>query len=302
VRNSLANRDYDLNDDFSKFFWAGRSICVRLGVRNLTEKESLPLYVAKLSFPGGDSCDPGKVSHALHSFFGALRMNGQLLGQEYGISFANACYRVTVLLPDADALESCHSNRYVQRAADDLHAVGLSGPNITIVGKDIEASGPCRCGKTVSHILYTNYLVVDSPLRCGNCFHPIPLYKIPPTHHDDYYDIIFWQADYQACDTLQMNCKTLEHAATRELSRFDSSLSRRGIDICGRISANTGILTYYYLYRYEGQSSKKEFQRKCPSCGESWRLDKPWHELFDFKCQRCRLLSNIAPTLKPPKG
>lgn len=268
----------------------------------LTEKESHPLYIAKLSFPGEDSCDSEKVSHALHSLLGALRMNGQLLGKEYRISSADACYRVTVLLPDEDALESCHSNRYVQSAADGLHAVGLSGPNITKVGKDIETSGPCRCGKTTSHILYTNYLVIDSPLRCGNCFHPIPLYKMPPTHHDDYYDIICWQADYQACDTLQMNSKTLERAATSELSRVDSSLSRRGIDICSRISANTGIPTYYYLYRYEGLSSKKEHQRKCPSCGESWLLDEPWHELFDFKCERCRLLSNIAPTLIPQKG
>lgn len=95
-------------------------------------------------------------------------------------------------------------------------------------------------------------------------------------------------------DGLQMCCETGERFGTREISRFDSSLSKRGITICIRISELTAIPTYYYLYRSTGQSRKAEEKRKCPSCKGEWRLDESLHGLFDFKCSRCRLLSNIS--------
>ena len=44
---------------------------------------------------------------------------------------------------------------------------------------------------------------------------------------------------------------------------------------------------------YGARSRARELARLCPMCGGSWRLEEPWH-IFDFKCDRCQLLSNIA--------
>jgi predicted nucleic acid-binding Zn ribbon protein len=120
------------------------------------------------------------------------------------------------------------------------------------------------------------------------------LYSIPATYHDEYCDIISWQSDYQACDNLQMNCKTGERFGIRELSGHNSSLTGQGIKICKLIMNNTDIPTYYYLYRHHGRSRKSELQRKCPQCNQSWFFEDPVHNLFDFKCDQCHLFSNIA--------
>lgn len=251
------------------------------------------MYVANLCFPGAESCDPDTVSHVVNGLLGTLRMNGQICGREWPISIVDASCLVTVLLPEQDALDGAHVNRSVQHAIEELRTAGLHDPDITILGEDIDGATSCTCTTPGSYILYTNYISLESPLRCGTCFNPKPLYTIPHTYDDEYYDIICWQSDRQACDTLQMNCSTLERAAMREMSRPDSSLSQRGIEICSKIFATTGIPTYYYLYRYGARSRKQELARTCPSCGSSWLLETPWH-LFDFKCNQCRLLSNIS--------
>jgi predicted nucleic acid-binding Zn ribbon protein len=51
---------------------------------------------------------------------------------------------------------------------------------------------------------------------------------------------------------------------------------------------------YYYLSKHFGRSDRAERRRKCPSCGKAWLRKEPLHRIFDFQCQRCRLLSNVA--------
>ena len=145
-----------------------------------------------------------------------------------------------------------------------------------------------------SYILYTTYVSLESPIRCGDCFGGIPLYRLPATRDDEYGDIITWESDYKACDTLQMNCSTGERFGLSQLSKHDSSLAIRGREICNRITVTTGIPTYYYLLKSSGKGLKAEQARKCPSCKGEWLLQEPLHGLFNFQCDGCRLLSNIA--------
>ena len=41
-------------------------------------------------------------------------------------------------------------------------------------------------------------------------------------------------------------------------------------------------------------AAKAEKERKCPQCGGEWLLDAPIHDIFYFKCDDCRLVSNIS--------
>jgi predicted nucleic acid-binding Zn ribbon protein len=251
------------------------------------------MHVAEISFPFANNIEIDVVSDLVNRLLAVWRMNGQVCNREWPITVAENVAFATVLIPEPISLEKEISNEYVKRAITELLEKGYGLPEVKLKGEDIDSNEACSCTKVNSYILYTTYISLESPLRCGDCFCPIPLYKIPPTDGQEFYNLICWQSDYSSCDSLQMNCGTLERAATREMSCHNSRLSKQGLEVCQIITASTNIPSYYYLYRNNGRSKKQEQQRKCPSCGGEWLLDEQLH-CFDFKCDKCRLLSNIA--------
>ncbi len=259
------------------------------------------MYVAELCFRGTGSHDANIISHNVYGLLGPLRQNGQICKNKSAITIRGKDVIATVVLPDRDALDTSHANQYVQRATANLHDDGIQGPDVTIIGQGLETKPPCTCATVSSYILFTDFLSFESPLRCSACFNPVPLYKIPHTSYGldadigDYYDVITWQSDYQACDQLFIGSHTLERATYRQLSQPTSSLSQQGLEICGKISQATGIPVYYYLHRYARRSNEKQEQeRKCPSCHGAWLLKTPWHHFYDFRCDTCRLISTLA--------
>lgn len=225
------------------------------------------------------------------------RSNGQVLGREFPTVFVDNVYRVVLMLPRKDSLESENDGKYVTSSKTNLTNAGFKDVNVTVLGEDPFSAETCACSTVSCLILYTKYSSLESPLRCGKCFVPVPLYIIP--HYDaptgEVHDqITTWESDYQSCDSLQMNCSTGEKFGLREISDFGSSLSKRGREICDAITSAVNFPTYYYLHRYRGRSRRSEMNRKCPSCGGEWLMTAQIHDTFDFKCDRCRLLSNIA--------
>lgn len=251
------------------------------------------MFTAELVFVLSENRDSDLAVDTIYSLLGALRMNGQILGREYPIGQRGRTYRCFVLIPESSSLDEGLANKYVKEVLRKLVEAGLEF-SYEIIGEEPESAPVCKCHAPGSYILFTHYVSLESPLRCGDCFGTVPLYKIPSTYDDEYYDIITWTSDYQACDRLQMNCSTGERFGTQQISRFDSSLSKRGIEICKKISKVTGIKTYYYLYRNTSLGRNAELRRKCPSCGGDWLMDNPFHDKFDFRCNKCRLLSNIS--------
>lgn len=73
-----------------------------------------------------------------------------------------------------------------------------------------------------------------------------------------------------------------------------SALSRPGPAVCKEIEGLTGRPVYYYLYRGKARSRSDELSRNRPICGGRWVLKKPLHDKLAFKCDRRKLLSNIA--------
>ena len=249
------------------------------------------MYTAELIFELEQGKDTKNAEEAIDLLLGTLRMNGQILGREFPIGRKDKTYRAYLLLPTPDSLDKNYANNYVRDAIHKLDEVGLNYSSV-LIGEEPYAASVCRCGASESFILYTHYISLESPLRCGCCFGIVPLYRLPPTSNGEYVDILTWQSDYKACDTLQMNSATGERFALHQISRYNSSLSQRGIEICNHITILTGIPTYYYLYRAIGRGKKSEQKRKCPSCNDEWLLKEPLHQLFDFRCDHCRLLSN----------
>ena len=205
--------------------------------------------------------------------------------------------RFVVWIPDEAALEEPHHNIHARRALAALTKAGYGQPVARVLGIDRGFKKPCDCRARTSLVLFTNYCSIATPLRCGDCFHPVPVYRLPHIRDEEHLDLLQWANDYRACDTLQMHCTTGEEFGEAELFRHDSSLSRTGRALAADLTAKVGVPVYYFLFASRGTGEEAERARVCPSCGGNWLVEPPWHRIFDFRCDRCLLLSNIASDL-----
>jgi predicted nucleic acid-binding Zn ribbon protein len=229
------------------------------------------------------------------------RHHGQILGREHPIACSGTTYAVSILLPEPTALDKAHDGQYTAVARERLRAAGIGAPVLRPMEPPAaNMSAACRCTRQSHLILYTTYVRLASCLSCGDCFQPVPLYRVPsddpnPAKGELHDRLMNWQSNYQACDSLQMGCRVGEKFGLREMGQHTSALSRQGIEICQDISRLTSTPTYYYLHRYLRRSRLSiELRRRCPGCSGDWRLPERVHR-FDFKCDTCRLLSCTSP-------
>ena len=258
------------------------------------------MIIAELTFTTNNKPSEA-MDDAILTVLAALNKNGQIF-REYVLAKKKKGYITVVDLPEKTALKKTNNNKWVNQAYEELTRLGLKIPTVKIIS-EVEFNGRgCRCKSPKSYIIFTSYLDHQTPIMCGDCWSLVPLYRIPPSYNEiEHNDLLKWQADYIACDTLQMHCETGERFGIREMSRHDSSLSKRGLEVCRNIEKSTGKPVYYYLYNPNAKSRTVDRKRNCPSCNGEWLLEKTFHSLFDFRCDKCRLLidySNYLHSLK----
>lgn len=253
------------------------------------------MYVAELSFRKTRR-RPAKADpvYAIEILIGSLLKNGQVLEPNTGPAETRVGFSTYVLLPETRALHRPFNDRWVNEALQALRKNGLERPRARIVGQVPGGASTDLCMRPRWRVLYTTFIQIESPVRCGDCFAPVPLYRLPERGTFSREHVLFWARAWQACDRLQMGCRVEERSTTRQISDPGSELSAWGRDLCRAISRLTRIPTYLYLYRGEAKNWSREKQRLCPVCGGPWLLEEDLHDLFDFKCDRCRLVSNIA--------
>jgi len=251
------------------------------------------VHVHRITFNASPEVAEEIVSEAADDLLSALRMNGQILGSEYTLHGEADALVATVRTPEADSLGGRFHGRYVREALERAR-----GQRIEVTVGDVsdwtEAVSNCQCASRSGFVLHAACDEVKSPLRCLDCFAPVSLYHLPAMGGGDFGELVCWQADYECCDRLQMNCKTLERAATREISDLRSALSVAGRKHADEVAQSTGLPVYYALYRAHGRTLRTERSRRCPGCDGDWLLPALLHERFDFRCDACRLLSSIA--------
>lgn len=231
---------------------------------------------------------------AITSLIGALERNGNLVNG-YVVSGESKAWTVHAIAPGRDAFHKSNWNESVRQSMGGLARVNLKGPRIRYIGKIPETSFTCQCAAPTGFYLFTTFLDVEPPLRCIRCNGTVPLYRLPSSQTGEHSRLLSWQSNYQACDTLQINCGFGERFGERQMSDPASGLSRLGLAACRKIEGLTGRPVYYYLYRGDAARSRvNELSRRCPTCGGQWFLKKPLHGKFDFRCDHCKLLSNIA--------
>ncbi|KMK52361.1 hypothetical protein RO21_01250 [[Actinobacillus] muris] len=224
------------------------------------------------------------------------RYNGQIIGREVGITYhqgvEDAEFQLRVAVPEQESLAPKWQNERVAQAIAYAEEQGIVWQSVEIIGRDYNAEQTSPLSRPNFQLLYTTHLDSCSPVYNGEDFCPQPLYRLGISAELSE-AIIKWQEDWQACDQLQMNGSVLETAALAEISDHSSHLSRQGQRLCRQLEQQTAIPTYYYLYRL-GKNSELEHNRRCPSCHGEWRLPEPLHGIFHFKCDHCRLISNLS--------
>lgn len=217
--------------------------------------------------------------------------NGQVIGREMPITFHQNKFHARVCTPEQESLLSKNNSKEV---AETLLAISEFGVNFTgfeIEGRDYQAEETATSLYPKFQILYTTYLDTCSPLYDGEQLAPIPLYRLKDQQLSE--KLLNWQQNWQACDQLQMNCNILENESLSQICDENSELSKIGLELCKQIENKTQIPTFYYLYRL-GKNKTKEHNRKCPICNGEWKLAEPLHDIFHFKCDKCRLVSNLS--------
>lgn len=192
------------------------------------------MYTAEVRIGLADpsSTTRGGIADELYGLLGCWNKNGQILAP-WLMAERSDSFLLYVSLPETDSLRDDLSNIYVRRSLEKLRQHGAAVAEIKILGPEPDSSLPCECQSSTDLILFTTFLSRGSPLRCADCFQSVPLYRVPHMQNEDC-DVLMWAADYQSCDTLQMQCTTGERFGERQLYRHDSSLSRHGIKICGQ--------------------------------------------------------------------
>jgi len=223
----------------------------------------------------------------------ALVRNGNLL-EEFLVRGHPKQWLVYGVAPAPDAFHQAHWNNLVRQRMRALRSVNLKRPSVRVLGVVPETAAACRCTSPQGFFLFTTFLHVEPPLWCIDRNGIVPLYGLPPSSTGEHSGLLSWKSNYRACDGLQMNCTVGERFGTRQMSDLTSELSRSGLAVCKDLKRLTRRPVYYYLYRESARSHTVELRRRCPNCGGPWRLKEPLHGKFDFKCDKCRLLSNIA--------
>lgn len=225
------------------------------------------------------------------------RYNGQIIGREIPLYFANqnelTGFGVKVICPEQHSLLPEWNNINVEQALAQAEKCGIILESLQIVADDLNSDSTYQEKDIDWQVLYTTHLHSCSPLHHGQSLQPIPLYKLCKNQPHLSMDLIKWQENWQAYDQLQMNAAGLEKLALEEMSDPQSQLSKHGITLAQELEKYTQTPTYYYLYRVGGNNLPQEQQRCCPSCGNQWKLNIP-HDIFYFKCDQCRLVSNLS--------
>ncbi|MFU2136540.1 Zn-ribbon-containing protein [Gallibacterium anatis] len=229
----------------------------------------------------------------------AWRYNGQIIGREIPLTYYFSdenllTFEIDANCPEQDSLHARHNSEFVTMALDKLAQAGIFPANEELQAIDLNSDETCtQLTDDDQLVLYTNYLKSSSPICTLQQLLPVPLYHFCYNNAQLGMNCIRWQEDWQACDQLQMNGNVLVNEATDQISDFNSLLSRQGYALRQQLENHIQRPVYYYLYRVGEKDKQQELARRCPCCGREWLLTEAIN-IFQFKCDHCRLVSNLS--------
>lgn len=252
------------------------------------------MFIQEMSLKINSKLSKYKLVDQFERLLGRYHTSGQIVGHintEFPFIVDN-CVKCYVSTLEKNSLDKKNNSLEVYYELEEIEKMYKSKLKIKTLGKSYYYKEGCNCKKHTFFILFNS---IVGPLECGVCFKPIPLYRLKGlTSKTDFQHIWWWQKNYAAYDDLQLYCVAGEKWATKQMREHTSELSKEGLEICTTIEKLTGYPVYYYLYNYRRLTLAQDKKRKCPSCGGKWLLKERFGVIFDFKCDKCKLLSSLT--------
>jgi predicted nucleic acid-binding Zn ribbon protein len=212
----------------------------------------------------------------------SIYREGQILYKNVPIIKSENNFTAIINTVAFDALNYENRRHYVNKYWNEIETLSESKIMLELIGTEYLDYSEC-CKKTSFFILYFGSLY--SPIRCGDCFEPIPIYSIPETNDDGkgYDNIFFWRQNYNSCYQLWFDGTVNEDFHLKQLSDFTSEISIQGFEVCKSIEKTTNKKVYYFLMEFENNI------KKCPSCNNDFEvleLDKEINKI----CHNCKIV------------
>ena len=253
------------------------------------------MWIAELRFKIITDTSYQQAETALRAYLECLIFNGQIIGREFPTHLAQDEFVARVVMPSQDALHTPWHSKSGIKALEQLADGGLAYPSVEILGIDLMSNHTDPCENPDAFVLYCRFAQMNSVIYCAEHFAPVPLYKLPSSQGEDHEALVRWQLQFQALDEIQMQENSvLVGPAERALQNLNSKLNRQGRQFAKQFTKTLGKPVYYALYRGTSNDCATESQRPCPCCGGAWSRTTPLADLFDFQCDQCLLVSNIA--------
>lgn len=194
-----------------------------------------------------------------------------------------------------DSLSDTYSSIYVKERLSKIQEVF----DIETIreGANIEYHTSCVCEKPSWYFLYNEGNLGESPLVCGDCQQPVPLYKVPYIRDEkDHYLFLSWFRAKNAMDSLWHH-GLWDRFTYGETVRPKSKLNREGRKLCKDLEKILGVPVYYFIHYFCEPDDEEcmivpkglphAIPNVCPECCGEWIDDSEF-----CKCEKCRLVTD----------
>lgn len=233
--------------------------------------------------------EPAMLEQYLWALAFCLRAGGNVRGTPSSLATSEGrfCWR-GLCEEEIGLAETCYHRKTREIYAKFLAEIGR--PSLSICGEVSETDPACICDVHEFLVLFTVWDRDYSPVLCGSCGRPVPLYRFNDhLSFSDLIDIQDWESEYKSMDRLHLYFHEVERLALRMLQSVESPLGRRGMNLRTRLEEATGIRIFYGL---GGILSPYRIRKGCEACGKPWGSPPDSLGHFDVGCEECRLVAS----------
>ncbi len=234
------------------------------------------------------------VYDLIDCYFGALINNGQVIsGYELYTDNNDVVYLATVL-PRENSLSDSVSNDYVKGYLEKVRQ--FFDVEFIKEGNNIEYDESCTCSKPSWYFLCAEYGNGESPLICGDCRKPVPLYEVPYIFNEkEHFSLLDWYRASKAMNTLWIH-SLWDRFTYAQTALPDSKLNREGRKIAKALEKVLKAPVFYHIKYFcepydddmiVPKGLPHDIPETCPKCKGEWTDDEKFR-----KCERCRLITD----------
>lgn len=205
---------------------------------------------------------------------GQVYNNFQVVREENG-------YSVYAIMPGADALDLAFCSEETVEIVKKIAAI--FSLRVESLGNVITCEDSCTCEEPTWYMLYSDLATSESPMICGDCGKPVPLYKLPMILDNEGGSVLLnWQEEKRAISMLDTANYAPEYTAEQIYSP-SSRLNKTGRALCRAIEKAKNVPVFYYM-----ELEKAKRGNNCPICGRELSRSAN-NEIAGNLCTFCRI-------------